>query len=173
MPQFGRPVTPCSDCTSGTEVGEMPTLTQEQPGTQAWKDHNRREHRGAERAVRGVSAWILVAQCPDMVAGEKRGKEMGSQGPPFYALQGRHRNQSPESLYSYYPPLRASKKAGCLGPGDTALPWMERGVLSAQRTPREDQWGAPGRRSAASRSQQVALTLQRQFSGPGRVSRGP
>lgn len=62
----------------------------------------------------GFSAWIHVAQCPDMVAGEKRRCRV--QEAPFYALQGRHRNQSSESLCSYYLPLQSQREGWVPGP---------------------------------------------------------
>ena len=122
--------------------GRDATLTQEQPGAQAWKDHNRRgAQRGPRRQHMGFSAWIHVAQCPDMVAGEKRRGDAGSRRPPFYALQGRHRNQSSETCVATTCHSRAREKAGCLGPGDRARPWME--GCSEPRRPPERTNGEP------------------------------
>lgn len=129
---------------SGTEVGEMPLLNKNSQGPKAGRTTTEGEHRGAREG----STWVFCLDPRGPMSrhggwGEGR-RRCRVQGAPFYARQGRCRKQSPESLRSYYLPLQSRGKAGCLGPGDTALPWLEGCSVPTgppERTNGEPRWG--------------------------------
>lgn len=122
--------------------GRDATLTQEQPGAQAWKDHNRKgTQRGPRGQHMGFSAWIHVAQCPDMVAGEKRRGDAGSRRPPSMLSRAGTGTGAQRACVATTCHSRARERAGCLGPGDRALPWMD--GCSEPRGPPERTNGEP------------------------------
>lgn len=127
----------------------MPLLHRNSQGPKPGRTATEGEHRGAREG----STWGFLpgSSWPSVQTWWLGRREKETQGPgaPFYALQGRCRNQSPESLYSYYPPLQSQRRLGAWAQvTQHSHGWR---VLSAQRTPREDQWGAQVGRSAASR----------------------
>lgn len=101
---------------SGTEVGEMPLLHRNSQGPKPRRTAIEGEHRGAREG----STWGFLpgSSWPSVQTWWLGRREKETQGPgaPFYALQGRCRNQSPESLYSYYPPLQSQREGWVPGP---------------------------------------------------------
>lgn len=94
----------------------MPLLHKNSQGPKPGRTTTEREHRGPKRAAHGV---FCLDPCGPMSrhggwGEEKRRRRV--QEAPFYALQGRHRNQSSESLCSYYLPLQSQREGWVPGP---------------------------------------------------------
>lgn len=104
--------------------GRDATLTQEQPGTQAWKDHRRGTQREPERAVRGV--FCLDPRGPvSRHGGWGEEKEMQGQGPPSMLSRAGTGTRA-QSLCSSPPATpEPARRLGAWAQSDTALPWME------------------------------------------------
>ena len=128
---------------SGTEVGEMPLLHRNSQGPKPGRTATEGEHRGAREG----STWGFLpgSSWPSVQTWWLGRREKETQGPggPLLCSPGQVQEPEPREPVQLLPATPEPEKAGCLGPGDTALPWME--GARCPEDPQRGPVGSPGR----------------------------
>lgn len=135
---------------SGTELGEMPLLHRNSQGPKPGRTATEGEHRGARES----STWGFLpgSSWPSVQTWWLGRREKETQGPggPLLCSPGQVQEPEPREPVQLLPatPEPERRLGAWAQVTQHSHGWR---VLSAQRTPREDQWGAQVGRSAASR----------------------